>query len=92
MSKTKKNKSDGGEQLSLEQNDITLEEALTRLEEIVATMDSETIDLEQSIELFKEGMELTNYCRQQITEAEQKVNQVLEDAEGNISLEEFLDE
>jgi len=92
MSKKSKSKTTEGEQLSLEQDDITLEKALTRLGEIVATMDSESIDLEDSIELFREGMELTKYCRRLISDAEQKVEQVLEDAEGNLSLEEFDNE
>ena len=92
MAKKEKSGENGGEQLSLEQKDISLEEALERLEEIVSSMDSESIDLEQSIELFQEGMELTRHCRQQISEAEQKVQQVLEDAEGNLTLEEFGDE
>lgn len=92
MSEKKKSKTASGEQLSLEQGDLSLEQALSRLEEIVASMDSESIDLEESIELFREGMELTKFCRKQISEAEQKVQQVLEDADGNLNLEEFKDE
>lgn len=88
MSK-KKTQSDEGEQLALEVENLSLEEALERLEEIVNQMDSESIDLDDSIELFREGMELTKFCRQQITSAEQKVQEVLEDADGNLTLEDF---
>ena len=88
MSK-KKSPSDEGEQLALEVENLSLEEALERLEEIVNQMDSESIDLDDSIELFREGMELTKFCRQQIASAEQKVQEVLEDADGNLTLEDF---
>jgi len=88
MSK-KKSPSDEGAQLALEVDHLSLEEALERLEEIVNEMDSESIDLDDSIELFREGMELTKFCRQQITSAEQKVQEVLEDADGNLTLEDF---
>lgn len=88
MSK-KKTQSDEGEQLALEVENLSLEEALERLEEIVNQMDSESIDLDDSIELFREGMELTKFCRKQISGAEQKVQEVLEDADGNLTLEDF---
>jgi len=85
----KKTQSDKGEQLALDVDNLSLEEALERLEEIVSQMDSESIDLDESIELFREGMELTKFCRQQISSAEQKVQEVLEDADGSLTLEEF---
>lgn len=70
----------------------SLESALERLEEIVSEMDSESVELEHAIELFQEGMKLTKYCREQIAEAEQEVKKLVEDAEGEITLEEFDDE
>jgi len=93
MGKTKKS----GEQESASQTDIdfgeqSLESALERLEEIVNNMDSDEIELDESIELFQEGMQLTRYCREKISEAEQKVSQLVEDAEGELSLEEFENE
>jgi len=67
----------------------SLESALKRLEEIVSLMDSESVNLEDSIQLFEEGMHLTKYCREQITSTEQRVQKLIEDAQGNLSLEEF---
>ncbi len=92
MSKKKKSEKNSGEQLAIDTEHLSLEEALQRLEDIVAKMDSESIDLEESIALFREGMELTKFCRQQIASAEQKVQEVLEDAEGNLTLEDFENE
>ena len=77
------------EQTSFDFQDQSLESALDRLEEIVDTMDSEQVDLEESIALFKEGMALTQYCRKLIGEAEQQVKQLVEDTDGNITLDEY---
>lgn len=77
------------EQTELDLESLTLEKALARLEEIVDLMDSESIELERSIELFQEGMQLTQYCQDQISEAEQKVMKVVEDSKGNMTLEDF---
>jgi len=91
MSNKKKEQSDRSEesQTELDLQSITLEKALKRLEEITGLMDSDAIELEESIELFQEGMELATYCREKITAAEQKVQKVLEDSEGNLTLEDF---
>ncbi|MCF7806002.1 MAG: exodeoxyribonuclease VII small subunit [Candidatus Marinimicrobia bacterium] len=88
----KQSKDQPKQQGELEFEQDSLESALERLEEIVARMDSEDVELEESIELFQEGMQLTKFCRAQISEAEQKVQQVVEDADGNLTLEEFDDE
>lgn len=92
MRKTDKTEEKESEQTAIDFGDESLESALERLEEIVQKMDSDEIELEESIELFQEGMQLTKFCRAQISEAEQKVQQVVEDAEGELSLEEFDDE
>ncbi len=88
----KKNQSEKNtavEQTEFDLESLTLEKALARLEEIVALMDSDSIELERSIELFQEGMRLTQYCQDQISEAEQQVMKVVEDSKGNITLEGF---
>ncbi len=77
------------EQTELDLESLTLEKALSRLEEIVDLMDSESIELERSIELFQEGMRLTQFCQDQISEAEQKVMKVVEDSKGDITPEDF---
>jgi len=48
----------------------SFEEAITRLEKIVAELESGSVSLEESVAFFKEGMELTQYCRERLTKAE----------------------
>lgn len=52
---------------------MTLEEALNRLEEAVEKLQSEDISLENSFQVYKEGMEYVKLCSQTIDEIEKKV-------------------
>lgn len=52
---------------------MTLEEALNRLEEAVEKLQSEDISLEDSFQVYKEGMEYVKLCSQTIDEIEKKV-------------------
>lgn len=48
----------------------TIEEALRRLEEIVAKLGEENVTLDDSLTLFSEGMKLSERCKKQLEEAE----------------------
>ena len=54
------------------------ESALAELEAIVNEMESGQLPLEASLTAYKRGAELLQYCRQQLTDAEQQVR-ILED-------------
>lgn len=54
------------------------ESALAELEAIVGEMESGQLPLEASLAAYRRGAVLLNYCRQQLTEAEQQVK-ILED-------------
>lgn len=60
----------------------SFEAALRRLEEIVETLESGELSLEESIRIFEEGVGLTRTCGQQLEQAEQKVSRLLSEAEG----------
>ncbi|MFP5418703.1 MAG: exodeoxyribonuclease VII small subunit [Gammaproteobacteria bacterium] len=49
------------------------ESALAELEAIVGEMESGQLPLEASLAAYTRGAVLLNYCRQQLTEAEQQV-------------------
>ena len=49
------------------------ESALAELEAIVADMEAGQLPLEASLVAYKRGAELLQYCRQQLTDAEQQV-------------------
>jgi exodeoxyribonuclease VII small subunit len=53
------------------------ESAVAELEKIVASMESGKLSLEDSLSAYQRGAELLAYCRDQLSQAEQKV-QILE--------------
>ena len=51
----------------------TFEKAMTRLEQIVAALESGRCTLDDSLKLFEEGTKLTAYCTKALKNAEQKI-------------------
>ena len=62
------------------------EVALEKLENLVEKMESGEATLEQSLEWFEEGMGLIKSCRFQLEKAEQKVQTLIKDSGGKLSL------
>ena len=62
--------------------DLTFEEALARLSEIVAELELEGVNLDRSLELFTEGQRLAQLCQDQLAEAEEQVTTLSRSAEG----------
>jgi len=58
------------------------EDAMARLEEIVQSLESGNLSLEESIKAFEEGMKLAKFCSQKLEEAEKKVTMLMKEGEG----------
>ncbi|WP_019532750.1 exodeoxyribonuclease VII small subunit [Paenibacillus ginsengihumi] len=56
----------------------SFEEAMDRLESIVARLESGDVPLEQAIELFQEGMKLSQLCGSKLEQVERKIEILLE--------------
>jgi exodeoxyribonuclease VII small subunit len=56
--------------------------AIRRLEEIVQSLEAEELELEDSLRLFDEGMELIRAAERQLSESAGQVKQVLLDRQG----------
>ncbi len=54
----------------------TFEQAMSRLEKIVESIEQGRIGLEDSIKQFEEGMALIKHCRAVLTDAELKIQQL----------------
>ena len=67
---------------------IQFEEAFKRLETIVAQLESGEESLENSLELFEEGIQLAETCRTKLHKAEQVKSKLIKKSDGSISLEE----
>jgi exodeoxyribonuclease VII small subunit len=60
---------------------LTFEEALRKLEEIVAAIESGEVPLEESIDKYAEGIRLVKHCRGILDRAEKRI-QLLAKGEG----------
>ena len=54
-------------------NELTFEQALSKLERIVRELESGQTPLEESIKLFEDGVKLSATCSSLLKEAKQKV-------------------
>jgi exodeoxyribonuclease VII small subunit len=68
------------------------EEAMERLEQIVETLESGDLALDESLKIFEEGMGLVNFCTKKLEEAEQKVTILIKESEGKWAQQPFATE
>lgn len=60
---------------------MTYEQAIKRLEDIITQLENNEIPLEDSLSLFQEGIELSQYCDQKLKSIQAKVAQIYEDGQ-----------
>ena len=65
---------------------MSFEKNLSRLDEIVAKLEGEKLDLNTSLKLFEEGVELLRLASEELNEAEEKVKELVERADGVLEL------
>ncbi len=58
--------------------------ALKRLEEIVKTLESGDLPLASALELFEEGVTLSQFCHSKLDEAERKVEILIKKSDGSM--------
>ena len=51
----------------------TFEQAIKRVEEIVAELEGGNLPLEESLKIYEEGVELTKFCSTKLNETEDKI-------------------
>ena len=69
--------------------ELTFEQALRRLEEIVEALETEDLDLDKSLQFFEEGVSLSRHCNQQLQAAEKRIDILLRKADGTLVAEPF---
>lgn len=60
-------------------DNITFEQAMNRLEEIIAALENNQTSLENSVELFQEGIKLSKVCSDKLVGIEDRVAKILID-------------
>lgn len=59
--------------------EMTYEQAVKRLEEIVECLEKNDVTLDESLSLFEEGTGLTSFCVKKLNEAKQKITEIEKD-------------
>jgi exodeoxyribonuclease VII small subunit len=65
------------------------EKAFQQLEKIVQRLEAEELPLDESLQLFEEGIRLSRFCHQRLEEVEKKIELILADAKGEPRTEAF---
>ncbi len=64
-----------------EEQELTLEESFARLDELVEKLEDRDVPLEESFQIYKEGMDLLKKCNEKIDLVEKKMRQINEDGQ-----------
>lgn len=73
-----KSKVYGGIMMS-ETKELTFEEAISKLEDIVQKLEEEDIPLEKAIDYYQEGMKLSKICDDILKTAQEKMTNILKE-------------
>jgi exodeoxyribonuclease VII small subunit len=65
------------------------EKAFQELEKIVQRLEGEELPLDESLQLFEQGVRLSRFCHQRLEEVEKKIETILADAKGQPVTEPF---
>ncbi|MEE1327925.1 MAG: exodeoxyribonuclease VII small subunit [Oscillospiraceae bacterium] len=76
----------------MNQNNMTFEQSMQRLEQIVRAMERGDVALEESLKLFQEGTELVRNCNQLLDDAQLQVKKIMTAPDGSPVEEDFIDE
>jgi exodeoxyribonuclease VII small subunit len=69
--------------------ELKFEESLERLESIVQEMESGDLALEDILKKYEEGNKLIKFCASKLNDAEKRIEVLMKDKNGSLSLEEF---
>jgi exodeoxyribonuclease VII small subunit len=70
--------------------ETTFEEALDKLQNIVKKLEAGDMPLEESLKAFEEGVGLSRFCQEKLSEAEKKIEILTKiNADGSIETQSF---
>lgn len=72
--------------------DIKFEDAIKKLDEIAKELESGDLSLDDSVRKFEEGIKISKACENTLSEAEKKINLLIDNENGEIKEESFSTE
>ena len=76
----------------MKEKNMTFEQSMQRLEQIVRTLERGDAQLDESLTLFQEGTALVRSCGKLLDEAELEIKKVAVAPDGSPVMEDFADE
>ncbi len=73
----------------MSKSNFNFETSLQQLEQLVQQMEQGSLSLEESMRAFEQGVALTRECQQALDKAEQKVQLLMQDAQGKVTEQAF---
>jgi len=58
---------------------LTFEKSMKRLEEIIDSLESGNVELENAINLYSEGIKLQEHCKNKLENAKLKIEKIVKD-------------
>ena len=74
-----------------EQSEMTFEEALSALEDIVRQLESGRVQLEEAVAYYEKGIRLKKLCEEKLKNAKARIDKLVIDANGEIVGKESFD-
>lgn len=68
---------------------LSFEEAIKELEEVVSDLEAPNLTLDESVKKFEKGMELSKHCNELLDKAEKNITILIEQSNGSIKEEAF---
>ncbi len=75
----------------MKKEELSFEELMKRLEEVTNKLEKEELNLDESVALFEEGMNLSKKCNETLENAEKRISILLE-KNGELVEENFVAE
>lgn len=70
----------------------SIEHSLERLEEIVGILEEGKVPLDEALELFEEGIQISKECGEKLKAAELRIRKLTKTIDGTFELTEFEEE
>jgi exodeoxyribonuclease VII small subunit len=70
----------------------TFEDAIKRLEEIVSKLEQGNVPLDESLDLYEEGIQLSRTCSEKLKTAELRIKKLGKDIKGQFELTDVREE
>lgn len=74
--------------MNIDMNKLTFEEAISKLDEVLKSLNQGDIPLDKAVEQYKLGLDMATFCQRKLKETEGEIKILQNDIEEIFSLEE----